>query len=104
VPLVLGTYWKKSTAAAVAPIVVGSTLRMILYFIITIASSGSPYANYAGLGTIIKLPIVSLAVFVKVSLATQIRSPPRQNVVYLIPIDMRLVKKKVTSTVSTVSK
>ena len=86
-PLVLATYWKKSTtAAAMASIVVGSTLRMILYFLITIAPSSSPYANYAGLDMIIP-PIVSLAV-VGVSLATQKRSPPRHNVVYLIPTDM----------------
>ena len=111
VPLVLGTYWKKSTpAAAVASIVIGSTLRMILYFLITIAPSTSPYASYAGLDTIIP-PIVSLAVFVGVSLATQKRSPPRHDIVYLIPsdtdsvsgadvsewvnpIDVRLVKKR----------
>src|SRR5215467_5255620 len=88
VPLVLGTYWKKSTpAAAIASIVVGSTLRMILYFLITIAPSSSPYASYAGLDTMIP-PIVSLAVFVGVSLATQKRSPPRHDIVYLIPSDM----------------
>ena len=35
VPLVMGTYWKKSTSAAVvASIAVGSTLRLILYFTI----------------------------------------------------------------------
>jgi hypothetical protein len=32
-------------------------------------------------------PIVSLAVFVGVSLATQKRTPPRPDVVYLIPSD-----------------
>ncbi len=111
VPLVLGTYWKKSTtAAAIASIVVGSALRMILYFIITIAPSSSPYASYAGLDTMIP-PLVSLAVFVGVSLTTQKRTPPRHDVVYLIPsdldsvtgadvsewvnpIDVRLVKRK----------
>ena len=87
-PLVLGTYWKKSTtAAAIASIVVGSTLRMILYFIITIAPSGSPYASYAGLDTMIP-PLVSLVVFVGVSLITQKRTPPRHDIVYLIPSDM----------------
>jgi SSS family solute:Na+ symporter len=111
VPLVLGTYWKRSTtAAAIASIVVGSALRMILYFLITIAPSSSPYANYAGLDTMIP-PLVSLAVFVGASLTTQKRTPPRHDVVYLIPsdfdsvtgadvsewvnpIDVRLVKRK----------
>src|SRR4029077_18444018 len=47
VPLVMGTFWKKSTsAAAVASIVVGSTLRMILYFTLSTASPDSPYFVY----------------------------------------------------------
>ncbi|HZE77760.1 MAG TPA: sodium:solute symporter family protein [Nitrososphaeraceae archaeon] len=87
VPLVLGTYWKKSTAAgAVASIAVGSTLRLILYFIISTAPPSSPYFAYAGLDTMIP-PIVSLIVFVSVSLATQKRTPPRPDVLYLIPSD-----------------
>jgi Na+/proline symporter len=87
VPLVLGTYWKKSTAAgAVASIAVGSTLRLILYFIISTAPPTSPYFAYAGLDTMIP-PIVSLIVFVSVSLATQKRTPPRPDVLYLIPSD-----------------
>jgi Na+/proline symporter len=88
VPLVFGTYWKKSTAAgAIASIVVGSALRMVLYFLITIAPAGSPYAAYAGLDTMIP-PLVSLAVFVGVSLKTQKRTPPRHDVIYLIPSDL----------------
>ena len=87
VPLVLGTYWKKSTAAgAVASIAVGSALRLILYFLITSAPSNSPYAAYAGLDTMIP-PLVSLAIFIPVSLATQKRTPPRHDVVFLIPSD-----------------
>jgi Na+/proline symporter len=87
VPLVLGTYWKKSTAAgAISSIAVGSTLRMIFYFLISTAPPGSPYASYAGLDTIIP-PLVSLAVFVGVSLRTQKRTPPRHDVIYLIPSD-----------------
>jgi len=85
--LVLGTYWKKSTAAgAISSIAVGSTLRMIFYFLISTAPPGSPYASYAGLDTIIP-PLVSLAVFVGVSLRTQKRTPPRHDVIYLIPSD-----------------
>jgi SSS family solute:Na+ symporter len=91
VPLVFGTYWKKSTTAgAIASIVVGSTLRMILYFMISTAPPSSPYAAYLGLDTMIP-PLVSLAVFVGVSLRTQKLTPPRHDVIYLIPSDMDTV-------------
>jgi SSS family solute:Na+ symporter len=88
VPLVFGTYWKKSTAAgAIASIVIGSALRMVLYFLISVAPSSSPFSAYAGLDTMIP-PLVSLAVFVGVSLKTQKKTPPRHDVIYLIPNDM----------------
>ena len=91
VPLVMGTFWKKSTsAAAVASIVVGSTLRMILYFTLSTASPDSPYFVYLGLDTIIP-PIVSFVVFVVVSLATYKRSPSRHDVIYLIPSEEDVV-------------
>jgi Na+/proline symporter len=91
VPLVLGTYWKKSTASgAAASIIVGSILRMILFFVITNAPSDSPYAAYAGLDTLIP-PLASLIVFVLVSLSTQKKTPPRHDVIYLIPNDEDVV-------------
>lgn len=91
VPLVFGTFWKKSTAAgAVASIVVGSTIRLVLFFLITVAPTSSPYYQYAGLDTMIP-PLVSLPVFILVSLATQKRTPPRHDVVYLIPSDVDVV-------------
>src|ERR1041384_1758488 len=87
VPLVLGTYWKKATASgAVASIAVGSAVRLVLYFLITTAAPTSPYAAYGGLDTMIP-PLISLVVFISVSLATQKRTPPRPDVVYLIPSD-----------------
>jgi solute:Na+ symporter, SSS family len=91
VPLVMGTYWKKSTsAAAIASIAIGSTLRMILYFTISTASPDSPYFAYLGLDTFIP-PIVSFVVFVVVSLATYKRSPSRHDVIYLIPSEEDVV-------------
>jgi SSS family solute:Na+ symporter len=91
VPLVLGTYWKKATASgAVASIAVGSGLRLILYFLITSAAPTSPYYAYGGLDTMIP-PLVSLVVFISVSLVTQKRTPPRHNVIYLIPSDEDVV-------------
>lgn len=91
VPLIFGTYWKKSTAAgAVASIAVGSAIRLFLFFLITNAPSSSPYAAYAGLDTIIP-PLISLPLFILVSLATQKRNPPRHDVIYLIPNDNDIV-------------
>jgi solute:Na+ symporter, SSS family len=91
VPLVMGTYWKKSTsAAAIASIAIGSTLRLILYFTISTASPDSPYFAYLGLDTFIP-PIVSFVVFVVVSLATYKRSPSRHDVIYLIPSEEDVV-------------
>ncbi|HMK58750.1 MAG TPA: hypothetical protein VK462_06830, partial [Nitrososphaeraceae archaeon] len=91
VPLIMGTYWKKSTsAAAIASIAIGSTLRMILYFTISTASPDSPYFAYLGLDTFIP-PIVSFVVFVVVSLATYKRSPSRHDVIYLIPSEEDVV-------------
>jgi Na+/proline symporter len=87
----MGTYWKKSTPqAAVASIVIGSVLRMILYFIISTAPPESPYFAYAGLDTMIP-PIVSFAVFVAVSYATYKKTPSRHDVIYLIPSEEDVV-------------
>src|SRR5579872_3546830 len=91
VPLVFGTFWKKSTSSgAVACIAIGTGLRIFLFFLITIAPAGSPYLAYSGLDTIIP-PLVSLPIFILVSLATQKKTPPRHDVVYLIPNDMDVV-------------
>ena len=91
VPLVMGTYWKKSTSqAAIASIAVGSVLRMIFYFTISTASPESPLFAYLGLDTFIP-PIVSFVVFVTVSLATYKRSPSKHDVIYLIPSEEDVV-------------
>ncbi|HWY34185.1 MAG TPA: hypothetical protein VNX68_06030, partial [Nitrosopumilaceae archaeon] len=91
VPLVFGTFWKKSTSAgAVASIAVGSVIRLILFFLITNAAPTDPMFAYAGLDTIIP-PLISLPVFILVSLATQKRNPPRHDVIYLIPNDSDVV-------------
>lgn len=79
VPLIGGAFWKKANAAgAVASIVVGSTLRLFLFFTMPI--------ELAGLDTMIP-PLVSLAVFVGVCLGTQKKWTPRHDVNYLIPRD-----------------
>jgi SSS family solute:Na+ symporter len=73
VPLVLGIYWKKAnTPGALAAIIVGSILRLILYFTIP--------EKWAGLDTLIP-PVVSLLVMVPVSLMTQKSHPPKHAIV-----------------------
>ncbi len=73
VPLVLGIYWKKANApGALASIVIGSLLRLVLFYTIP--------EEWAGLDTLIP-PVVSLVVMVVVSLMTQESHPPKHEVV-----------------------
>lgn len=77
VPLVLGLFWSKANApAALASLIVGSTLRLIGYFWAnSIFFSPSENAlSYAGLESLIP-PAVSLILFVVVALATQKKHP-----------------------------
>jgi solute:Na+ symporter, SSS family len=91
VPLVMGTFWKKSTnQAAIVSIIVGSLLRLILYFLWSTAPPDSPLFPYLGLDTMIP-PLVSFILFVVVSLATYKKSPPRHEVIYLIPSEEDVV-------------
>jgi len=79
VPLTLGIYWKKAnTPGALAAIVVGSVLRLYLFYTIPEA--------LAGLDTLIP-PVVSLIVMVPVSLMTQKSSPPKHHVIDEVPDD-----------------
>jgi Na+/pantothenate symporter len=79
VPLVLGLYWKKANAwGALAAVIVGSILRLILYIKIP--------PDLAGLDTLIP-PVVSLAVMVPVCLLTQKQDPPKHQVIYETPDD-----------------
>jgi len=78
-PLTLGLFWKKANwPAAIASIVVGSTLRLVMYYI-------TP-AEYAGIDTFIP-PIVSFVVFIVVALLTQKKDPgfKRYGVVDYVP-------------------
>ncbi len=79
VPLTLGIYWKKAnTYGAMSAIVVGSVLRLILFFTIP--------ERLAGLDTMIP-PVVSLLVMVPVSLLTQKQDPPKHEVINESPDD-----------------
>ncbi len=62
-PLILGIYWRKATSqGALACMVVGTVARLLFYFYV-------PF-SVAGLDTLLP-PLMSLLVFVAVSLATQ---------------------------------
>lgn len=83
VPLTLGIYWKKAnTPGALAAVIIGSVLRLILFYTIP--------EHLAGLDTIIP-PIVSLIVMVVVSLMTQESYPPKHHVISEIPDDADVI-------------
>ena len=78
-PLTLGLFWKKSNwAAAIASLVVGSSLRVMMFFI-------TP-PEYAGIDTLLPPPI-SFAVFIIVALLTQKKYPgkERHGVINYVP-------------------
>ncbi len=79
VPLTLGLYWKKAnTPGALAAFIIGSLLRLILYYKIP--------EHLAGLDTMIP-PVVSLLVMVPVSLMTQEKYPPKHDVNDYVPTE-----------------
>jgi SSS family solute:Na+ symporter len=83
VPLTLGIYWKKAnTTGALAAVIVGSILRLVLYFTIP--------PHLAGLDTLIP-PLISLAVMVPVSLLTQKKDPPKYGVIHETPDDTQVL-------------
>jgi len=86
VPLTLGIYWKKAnTPGALAAFVVGSGLRLILYFTIP--------EDLAGIDTMIA-PVVSLLVMIPVSLMTQESHPPKHHVLDYVPTDEEVLSTK----------
>ena len=83
VPLALGLYWKKAnTPGALAAIIIGSVLRLILFYQIP--------EHLAGLDTMIA-PVVSLIVMVVVSLMTQKSHPPKHHVINESPDDCYVI-------------
>jgi Na+/proline symporter len=83
VPLTLGLYWKKAnTPGALAAFLVGSALRLYLYYNIP--------EHLAGIDTMIP-PVVSLIVMVPVSLMTQNSHPPQHEVLDFIPTEEQVL-------------
>jgi solute:Na+ symporter, SSS family len=76
-PLTFGLFWKKAnTPAALSSLIVGSSLRLALFFLIPV--------ELAGLDTLIP-PVISVIIFVVVALATQKKYPGRYGVVDYVP-------------------
>lgn len=85
-PLTLGLYWKKANMpAAVASLIAGTILRLVLFFTIP--------ADLVGLDTLIPPPI-SFAIFIGVALATQKKYPgeQRHGVVDYVPPEEDIVR------------
>ena len=85
-PLTLGLFWKKANMpAAVASLMAGTILRLVLFFTIP--------ADLVGLDTLIPPPI-SFAIFIGVALATQKKYPgeQRHGVVDYVPPEEDIVR------------
>jgi Na+/proline symporter len=85
-PLTLGLFWKKANMpAALTSLIVGTGLRLLMFFIIPL--------ELAGLDTFIPPPI-SFALFIIVALATQKKYPgeKRHGVVDYVPPEEDVVR------------
>jgi SSS family solute:Na+ symporter len=83
-PLTFGLFWKKANMpAAISSLLLGSGLRLVMFFV-------TP-EEYAGIDTMIP-PIVSVAVFVLVALATQKKYPGRYGVVDYVPPEEDVIR------------
>jgi solute:Na+ symporter, SSS family len=85
-PLTLGLFWKKANApAALVSLIVGSAIRLLMFFIIPV--------ELAGLDTMIPPPI-AFALFVIVALATQKKHPgiERHGVIDYVPPEEEVIR------------
>jgi hypothetical protein len=69
--------------AAVASLIVGSAIRLLMFFIIP--------SGLAGLDTMIP-PVISFALFIGVALATQKKYPGRPGVINYVPPEGDVVR------------
>lgn len=82
-PLTFGLFWKKANMpAALASLIIGSGLRLLMFFI-------TP-EELAGIDTLIP-PVVSVIIFVVVALVTQKKYPGRYGVVDYVPPEVDVV-------------
>jgi solute:Na+ symporter, SSS family len=83
-PLTLGLFWKKANMpAAIASLIVGSAIRLLMFFITPV--------EYAGLDTMIP-PVISFALFIGVAFATQKKYPGRPGVLAYVPPEADVIR------------
>jgi solute:Na+ symporter, SSS family len=83
-PLTLGLFWKKANMpAAIASLIVGSAIRLLMFFITPV--------EYAGLDTMIP-PVISFALFIGVAFATQKKYPGRPGVLAYVPPEADIIR------------
>jgi solute:Na+ symporter, SSS family len=83
-PLTLGLFWKKANMpAAIASLIVGSAIRLLLFFITPV--------EYAGIDTMIP-PVISFALFIGVAFATQKKYPGRPGVLAYVPPEADVIR------------
>jgi solute:Na+ symporter, SSS family len=83
-PLTLGLFWKKANMpAALASLIVGSALRLVMFFVTPV--------EFAGIDTMIP-PVVSFVLFIGVALATQKKYPGRPGIINYVPPEEDVVR------------
>jgi SSS family solute:Na+ symporter len=83
-PLTLGLFWKKANMpAAIASLIVGSAIRLLMFFITPV--------EYAGIDTMIP-PVISFALFIGVAFATQKKYPGRPGVLAYVPPEADVIR------------
>ena len=83
-PLTLGLFWKKANMpAAIASLIVGSAIRLLMFFITPV--------EYSGIDTMIP-PVISFALFIGVAFATQKKYPGRPGVLAYVPPEVDVIR------------
>jgi SSS family solute:Na+ symporter len=83
-PLTLGLFWRKAnTPAALASLIVGSAIRLLMFFITPV--------EYAGIETMIP-PVISFVLFIAVALTTQKKYPGRHGIVDYVPPEEDVIR------------
>ncbi len=83
-PLTLGLFWRKAnTPAALASLIVGSALRLLMFFITPV--------EYAGIETMIP-PIIAFVLFIAVALTTQKKYPGRHGIINYVPPEEDVIR------------
>lgn len=83
-PLTLGLFWRKAnTPAALASLIVGSAIRLLMFFITPV--------EYAGIETMIP-PVIAFVLFIAVALTTQKKYPGRHGIVDYVPPEEDVIR------------